>query len=70
MRVNDPEKLTNSEEQVVKLLLTGKDSSEVAAVLGVGKGAVDFHVNNIYKKWKIHNRVQLVTKYLERNKPA
>lgn len=43
-------KLTPKEFQVANLVKEGKTSKEIAAVLNISKGAVDFHRNQIRKK--------------------
>ncbi len=56
---SDRPRLTNSELRVISLLSTGKTRTEVAQVLGTSQHAVNFHVKNIFKKFKM-NRIMSV----------
>ena len=51
-------KLTRREAEVLSLVLEGKSSREVAAVLYCSKRTVDFHLTRIYEKLQVTNRVQ------------
>jgi DNA-binding NarL/FixJ family response regulator len=51
-------KLTKREIEVLKLVVQGKSSKEVADELFVSKRTVDFHLANIYDKLHVTNRVQ------------
>jgi len=50
--------LTDREIEVLKLILEGKSSKEVAAILCCSKRTVDFHLARIYQKLAVSNRVQ------------
>lgn len=50
--------LTPREVQVLKLILEGKSSREVADALFVSKRTVDFHLANIFEKLNVNSRVQ------------
>ena len=51
-------RLTKRESQVLSLVLEGKSSQEVAAVLFCSKRTVDYHLTKIYEKLQVSNRVQ------------
>lgn len=58
----DPVKLTRREIEVLQLVLEGKSSKEVADELVCSKRTVDFHINRIYDKLDVSNRVQAMLK--------
>ncbi len=59
MAINE---LTNREQEVVHLLLAGKSNKEIAAALVVSERTVEFHLQNIYQKFQVTSRVELVLK--------
>lgn len=52
--------LTNRENIVLRLIMDGKTSREIADLLNVTIRAIEFHRGNIYKKFDVHNVVDLV----------
>jgi len=54
--------LTPREKEVATLLCDGMKIQDVANELGIAKKTADVHKTRIYKKWKIHNRVELLRK--------
>jgi DNA-binding CsgD family transcriptional regulator len=50
--------LTKREIEVLRHVLEGKSSREVAATLFCSKRTVDFHLARIYEKLQVSNRVQ------------
>jgi len=56
---SDIPNLTNSEIKVISLLSTDKSREEVSQILGSSRHAVDFHVKNVFKKFKM-NRIMSV----------
>ncbi|MDH4239063.1 MAG: response regulator [Phycisphaerae bacterium] len=52
--------LTNRENIVLRLIMDGKNSREIADLLNVTIRAIEFHRGNIYKKFDVHNVVDLV----------
>lgn len=52
--------LTNREEQVLRELMTGVPTDEVANLLGVTVGTLRNHIKKIYKKLHVRNKVELV----------
>lgn len=53
-------KLTPTELKVLTEIATGKNSQKVAEILGCSKRTVDFHLNNVYDKFGVHNRMEAV----------
>jgi DNA-binding CsgD family transcriptional regulator len=54
--------LSNRERDVVRLLLEGKSNKLIAAALGISIRTVEFHLKNIYEKFQVSSRVELVLK--------
>lgn len=54
--------LTNREWEVVKLLLQGKSNKLIASALGISNRTVEFHLKNIYAKYQVSSRVELILK--------
>jgi DNA-binding NarL/FixJ family response regulator len=59
-RNQNDQTLTKSETAVLLLLWDGLSNEEVAAHQGCSKRTVDFHAANIFRKWKITSRVQMI----------
>lgn len=51
-------KLTKREIEVLTHVIQGKSSREVADILFVAKRTVDFHLENVYDKLHVSNRIQ------------
>ncbi len=54
--------LSNREQEVVKLLLQGKSNKLIASSLGISDRTVEFHLKNIYAKFQVRSRIELVLK--------
>ncbi len=54
--------LTNREWEVVKLPLQGKSNKLLASALGISDRTVEFHLKNIYAKYQVSSRVELILK--------
>lgn len=54
--------LTTTELRVLKYVSTGMTSKEVAAEMELSKRTVEFHLDNIYSKLSVHNRLQAANK--------
>lgn len=52
--------LTNREKIVLRLIMDGKTSREIADLLNVTIRTIEFHRRNIFKKFDVHNIVDLV----------
>jgi len=57
--------LTVREVQVLRLILEGQSSKEVAESLYLSKRTVDFHLARIYEKLNVTNRVQAIRRAAE-----
>lgn len=57
--------LSNRELEVLREMATGARAKEIAERLFVGKGTVDAHTNNIYKKLDAKNRVSALARARE-----
>jgi DNA-binding NarL/FixJ family response regulator len=58
---HDPDALTDREEEVLQLLVSGVTSNrKLARELGISENTVKFHVRNILDKLHLHNRAQVV----------
>jgi DNA-binding NarL/FixJ family response regulator len=60
-----PEKLTQREEEILKLLAEGHRSKEIAHRLSISLLTVNTHLKNIYDKLHVHSRTEAVIKYLK-----
>lgn len=57
-----PNLLSKREAEVVQLLLEGKSNKLIAVALGISNNTVEFHLKNIYAKYQVSSRVELVLK--------
>ena len=55
-------KLSNREWDVVKFLLQGKSNKLIALSLGISERTVEFHLKNIYAKFQVSSRIELILK--------
>jgi DNA-binding CsgD family transcriptional regulator len=60
--MNTPILLSNREREVVKLLLQGQSNKQIALALGISNRTVEFHLKNIYAKFQVSSRVELILK--------
>jgi DNA-binding CsgD family transcriptional regulator len=54
--------LSQRQQDVVKLLLEGKSNKQIALALSISERTVEFHLKNIYDKFEVASRVELVLK--------
>jgi DNA-binding CsgD family transcriptional regulator len=54
--------LSERESEVVKLLLEGKSNKLIASSLSISERTVEFHLKNIYNKFQVSSRVELIIK--------
>lgn len=54
--------LSNREWDVVKHLLQGKSNKLIALSLGISDRTVEFHLKNIYAKFQVSSRIELILK--------
>ena len=57
--------LTKREEEVLKALITGKTNTQIAKDLYISERTLYHHIENIYEKLKVENKVELYGKALE-----
>lgn len=62
-------KLTEREQEVVRLLLEGKTNKEVAVSLNIGEYTVKDHIKRIMKKLNVTTRTGIVAKVLNQHRP-
>ena len=55
-------KLSDREEEVLRLLARGHRSKEIADELGIGVGTVNTHIRHIYEKLHVRSRAEAVAK--------
>lgn len=55
-------RLSNREWDVLKLLLQGKSNKLIASSLGISNRTVEFHLKNIYAKFQVSSRIELILK--------
>lgn len=63
--VQDPENLPNftlRERETLKWAYEGKTAWEIGVILSISERTVKFHLNNIYKKLDVTNRLQAIAK--------
>jgi DNA-binding CsgD family transcriptional regulator len=58
-------KLSKREWEVVKLLQEGKSNKLIAAALHISESTVEFHLKNIYAKQQVSSRMELILKLRE-----
>lgn len=52
--------LSPRETEIVRMVAGGLGNKELAERLGVSEGTIKIHLHNIYKKLKVHSRLELV----------
>lgn len=57
--------LSKREQDVVNLLLEGKSNKMIALALGITERTVEFHLKNIFTKYRVNSRMELVLKLRE-----
>ena len=67
MKIIDDKFLTEREKQVILLILYGKNKKEIANSLFISVSTVKKIVENIYSKFNIHNKAELIV-YVIKNK--
>jgi DNA-binding CsgD family transcriptional regulator len=55
-------KLSRRELEVTHLLLQGKSNKLIALALGISDRTVEFHLKNVYAKYQVNSRMELVLK--------
>jgi len=54
--------LSNREKEIMQLIAMGKTNKEVGDLLFIGVGTVKWHINHIFSKLQVSNRVQAIEK--------
>ncbi len=57
--------LSNRERDVIQLLLQGKSNKLIASEMKVTERTIEFHLTNIYSKFQVNSRMELVLKLKE-----
>lgn len=60
--MTQPHALSAREQEVVDLLLKGKSNKLIASALGISDRTVEFHLKNIYTKFQVSSRTELILK--------
>jgi len=60
-------RLTEREQEVLRLVAEGNTAKKVAALLGLSVKTVEVHKFNLMRKLNIHNKAQLVTYAIQNN---
>lgn len=58
----DPDRLTDREVEVLRLVTTGLRNKEIAAQLGITENTAKFHLKNILEKLHAESRIELATR--------
>ena len=59
--------LTKREKEVFKLLVTNKDTKEIAEILNISEKTVRNHISNTMQKLGVKGRAQAVVELLKMN---
>jgi len=52
--------LSSREKEVLELVMQGKSNKQIAFALGISIRTVEFHLKNIYTKYQVASRIELV----------
>lgn len=58
--MNEMTNLTQREKEILLLLKEGKSNPEIAKTLMISIHTVKAHIESIYRKFSVHNKVQAV----------
>lgn len=62
--------LTEREQEVMQLILSGKPNKEIAALLFITESTVKTHARNIYSKYNVASRAELISTLLKNQSNA
>lgn len=54
--------LSKREKEVLQLVLQGKSNKQIALLLDISVRTVEFHLKNIYAKFQVSSRIELILK--------
>ena len=54
--------LSKREKEVLKLVLQGKSNKQIALSLAISVRTVEFHLKNVYAKFQVSSRIELILK--------
>ena len=57
--------LTEREREIAALLLSAEPAKNIPGILGISRGTVNFHSNNLYRKCNIQSRAELVALFTD-----
>lgn len=60
------ERLSEREEEILNLLVRGKQYKEIADTLFIAPSTVHTHIHNIYEKLHVRSRAEAMAKYLKK----
>ncbi len=60
--------LTNTEKEIVFLILRGKTNLEIEEALFITQGSIRNYISNIYKKFNVKNRMNLIKQFKDLEK--
>jgi DNA-binding NarL/FixJ family response regulator len=63
---DQPPKITDREQQVLKLLVGGRPNREIGRMLGIDEGTVKAHVGRLMRKLGVENRIALTMVAMEK----
>ena len=56
------EAMTSREYEIFNHIIDGKKNSDIADTLNISQNTVSFHLKNIFKKYDVHTRLELLAK--------
>ena len=59
--------LTKREKEIVMLILSGKNKRNIAVMLSLSLSTIKKNVENIYRKFDVHNKVELIVYVIKNN---
>lgn len=67
MRIINDNNLTPREKDIVKLIFEGKNKQEIAGCLFLSLSTIKTNIENIYRRFGVHNKVELVVYLIKNN---
>ena len=55
-------KITNREKEIIELIIEGKEHKEISNELKISINTVRNHIQNIYEKCQVQNKVEMIKK--------